>query len=96
MKSSINWNQIVNMQMVVGFITRLSLMLTMMTTQNLQHVYWLKESIKIVGLVLEVIPRPWMGGKVSQTLKPQIQSFSILHSSNSASSFRLKPSPHGI
>jgi hypothetical protein len=46
------------MQMVVGFITRLSLMLTMMTTQNLQHVYWLKESIKIVGLVLEVIPRP--------------------------------------
>jgi hypothetical protein len=46
------------MQMVVEFITRLSLILTMMTTQNLQHVYWLKEIIKIVGLVLEVLPRP--------------------------------------
>ncbi len=98
MKSSINWDQIVNMQMVVEFITRLSLILTMITTQNLQHVYWFKEIIKIVGLVLEVLPRPWMGGGggVSPTtLKPQIKSFSILHSSNSAS-FRLKPSPHVI
>jgi hypothetical protein len=34
----------------------------MITTQNLQQVYWLKELIKIVGLVLEVLPKTLNGG----------------------------------